>query len=106
MNYLEMQSLLALANLVACAGIAWSCVCRMKHMNAKDARKDVRAAVVFTMGAAFASGFSPLLWREWPGIGQTWLAWAVLLLLFVGAREWRDGLPRYAQSRPASLTQY
>lgn len=103
MNYLEMQSLLALANLVICGCIAWACVCRLHRMSAASTRKDVRAAVAFVMTAAVVSGLSPLLWREWPGFAQVLLTLAFFVLLVVGAREWRDGLPKYARSDHAPL---
>ena len=103
MYFFEIPHVLALINLVLCAGIAWCCVCRIQRMSARSTRKLVRAAVAVLMGGAAASGFSPILFSEWPGPGHLVLSGGMLFLLVVSAREWRDGLPSYARSDMAPL---
>lgn len=97
--------LLALLNLVFCTLIGWSCVCRWIKMTGRTTRRWVRAAFTLLFAGATSSGFSPILWQDWPGPGAVSLAAGVLLVLIVGAKDWKHGLPGYAQSAPAPLDQ-
>lgn len=99
----EVRHLLALLNLLLCTGIGICCVCRLARMHHKTTRQDVRAYFSVLLTGATASGFSPLLFAEWPGWGHLSLALGILLVLFAGRREWRVGLPEYARSAPAPL---
>ncbi|KQV85421.1 hypothetical protein [Rhizobacter sp. Root1221] len=103
MNYLEQQYLLSLANFAACSGLGWCCVCRFAVMSSATTRWDVRLNFALLFAAATASGFAPLLFREWPGYTQVGLAVGTLAVLVSGAREWRVGLPEYARTDAAPL---
>lgn len=102
-DHYEARHLLAILNFMLCSLIGWSCICRWVQMTAKATRRDVRGAFAVLFAGATASGFSPIFWHEWPGWGDVSLALGVVLVLIVGAREWRTGQPEYAKSGPAPL---
>lgn len=94
---------LAFANFLICTGIGWCCVCRLHRMTAPTTRRVVRAVFALLFGGATASGFSPVLFGEWPGAAHVLLAGAILAVLIAGAKDWRNGLPDYAKSAPVPL---
>lgn len=99
----EMKCLLALANFAMCSAIGWACVCRISIMDAASTRRIFRVMYTFLFGAATASGFSPWLFGEWPGVGHVLLTAAFVFVLASGAGAWRKGLPDYARTAPAPL---
>lgn len=99
----ELLVLLALANWIVCSGIGLSCVCRFAAMSRSTTRMSYRVSYALLWTAACASGWSPLLFREWPGPGQIAMAAAALYVLGSGLRSWRDGVPEYARSGPMPL---
>jgi hypothetical protein len=94
---LEARTVLAVANFVVCSGIGWSCLCRIAGMSRETTCCHYRALYVGMVVCASASGFAPVLFREWPGPGQLLLALACLSYLLAGARRWRNGPPEYAR---------
>ena len=99
---LEARMAFAVANLVICTGIGWSCLCRVARMSRETTRCVYRMVYVLLIVAASASGWSPFLFREWPGPGQILLALACLIYLAAGAHRWRSGPPEYARHTPRS----
>lgn len=85
--------LLALANLGACLGVAWICICRL---NTQDCRVylSLRARYTLLMAGALACGFQPLLFGYTPGEGTVLFSHAVLIALVLSLPRWRRGLPR------------
>lgn len=99
------QAVLALLNLVLCAVIAWSCVCRITLMDARTTLAHFRAGYALLLVAATSSGLSPLLWGELPGPGQIGMALAILYVLGAGYGSWRHGVPDYA-TIPGALSEH
>lgn len=98
---LETRAALALVNFALCSGIGWSCLCRMAGMSRETTCCHYRALYVLMLVAASASGFAPVLFREWPGPGQVVLALACLSYLAASSRRWRGGPPDYARTAGA-----
>jgi len=90
----------ALLNLLLCSLIGYTCGCRMSRMSAATTSKRFRFQYVLLFVAATASGFAPVLWREWPGPSHIGVSIAVLVFLGFGYRNWRDGPPDYARRGP------
>ena len=89
--------LLAWLNFIMCAGIGWSCLCRVALMSSSTTRPRFRAIYALLTTAAFCSGLSPILWNEWPGPGQLMMGLAAGFVLGWGANNWRNGPPDYAR---------
>lgn len=100
-----LQAVLVAGNLVLCALIAWSCVCRIALMDALTTRRHFRFGYAGLLVAATSSGLSPLLWGETAGPGQIGMAAAILLMLGAGYGNWRHGVPDYA-TIPGELTEH
>lgn len=85
--------LLALANLAACLGVAWVCICRL---NTETCRRylSLRARYVLLMTGALACGFQPLLFGYTPGEGTVLFSHAVLIALVLSLPRWRRGARR------------
>ncbi|WP_234197147.1 hypothetical protein [Pseudacidovorax sp. NFM-22] len=77
--------LFALANLAVCAAIVGISICRLNAM--WGARWMVRAEYAGYIGAAFASGLSPMYGR-WPWWDSIAVAAAILLGLLASGRAW------------------
>jgi hypothetical protein len=95
----EARVALAGLNFVLCTGIGWSCLCRIAGMSRDTTCCHYRALYVLLAVAATASGFAPVLFREWPGPGQVLFSLAFLSYLAAGASRWRSGPPEYARRR-------
>lgn len=86
-------------NLALCTGIGWACLCRIASMSRETTCCHYRALYVLLAVAATASGFAPLLFREWPGPGQCLVSIAFLSYLAAGSSRWKGGPPEYARRR-------
>lgn len=95
---LEARVALAFVNFALCTAIGWSCLCRIASMSRETTCCHYRAVYVLLVVAASASGFAPVLFREWPGPGQIVLALACLSYLAASSRRWRGGPPDYART--------
>lgn len=96
MNYETQMMLLALANLAVCTAIGWACVKRMTVMRKQTTAFSwrLRYALLFTV--ASLSGWSPILFGDWPGISQVLVNFAFLSVIGTG-KAWADGVPSYAK---------
>lgn len=99
------QTAMAWINLLLCALIAWSCVCRITLMDQRTIRVRFRAGYALLLVASTSSGCSPVLWGELPGPGQIGMALAILYVLGAGYGAWRQGVPDYA-IRPDELWEH
>jgi hypothetical protein len=90
--------LLALANAVLCAGIAWVCLCRIAALS-KRSRLLFRALYSLMGAAALGSSLQPLLFGEWPGVSELMVNAVLLAFLASGMKTWREGAPKYT-TRP------
>jgi hypothetical protein len=83
---------MAALNLIVCGACVWACICRLNTMS--DAvPKRVRFQFVALLVGCLASGLQPMLFKEWPGVGQTVLAVCVLIGLVISMPRWRHGPP-------------
>lgn len=82
----------AIINLIVCSCVFWSCMCRLNGMT-KRVPKRVRAQFVLTLVGSVASGLQPMLFAQWPGVGQTLFSGSVLLCLLLSMDRWRHGPP-------------
>lgn len=99
------QAVMEVSNLVLCALISWSCVCRITLMDARTTLTHFRVGYALLLVAATSSGLSPLLWGELSGPGQIGMAVAILYVLGAGYGSWRHGVPGYA-TIPGELTEH
>lgn len=99
----EQRLLLALGNFIVCSALGWICLCRIHAMQASTTRRSSRIQYVLLMVAVSASGFSPVLFGQWPTVVQTALTAAFVLVLAGGSIDWKDGLPSHVQSGPVPL---
>jgi drug/metabolite transporter (DMT)-like permease len=88
----QAYQLLAVANLVICAGIAWACICRL---NSEISRryKLARTRYSLLLAGAMACGFQPVLFGDWPTVGTVLLAGGVLAGLAINVVRWH-GMPK------------
>lgn len=81
-----------------CAGIFWSCFCRLVRTN--EHTHAVARAGFWVLGAASLSGaVAPWLWdtkSDWPHVAQ---AAGILILQAYTSRYWRRGVPPQFQKR-------
>lgn len=94
----DMLLILALINLVMCLGIAWSCLCRLAAMSGISTKLRFRINYTLILVCSMSSGFSPVLFREYPGPGSIMLAFGILYMLGIGYGTWKNGVPMYARS--------
>ena len=80
--------LLALANLGACLGVAWVCICRL-NTQACRVYLSLRARYTLLMAGALACGFQPLLFGYVPGEGAVLFTHCVLAALILNMPHWR-----------------
>ena len=85
-----LQHILAAANWSLCATIGWSCICRLNSSSCL-ANLRLRTRYSLLLAGTLASGCSPLLWGEWPGVGQTIFSAATLASLILSLTRWRSG---------------
>lgn len=105
MTHWDTTLLLALANLVLCSAVGWTCLCRLSQMSATTTRRAYRGKYAVLVAAATASGFAPALFGEWPGAADLVMSAAVLLHLVAGRSAWLGGVPDYALThRPLTPT--
>jgi len=90
-------------NWLLCTVIGWACVCRFSAMSKRTVRRRFRVGYVVLFMAATLSGFSWVLFGEWPGPGQIAMACAWIALLGINAGNWRNGPPDYARSDPGGF---
>lgn len=83
----QTHQLLAVVNLILCAGIAWACICRL---NSEISRRFKLARTRYTllMGGAMACGLQPLLFGDWPTVGTVVFCTAVLAGLMINVAHW------------------
>lgn len=90
----QTHQLLAMVNLIICAGIAWACICRL---NSEICRrfKLSRARYTLLLAGALALGMEPALWGSWPTVGSVMFAGCVLAGLAINVVRWhgRSGHP-------------
>ncbi len=89
----QTHQLLAVLNLVICAGIAWACICRLNSEICKRFRA-ARAKYSFLLAGALGSGMEPALFGSWPTVGSTLLSACVLAGLAINVVRW------YGQAHP------
>lgn len=89
---MRMAETWAIVNLIVCSCIFWSCMCRLEKMG-KSVPKRVRAQFVLTLVGSVASGLQPMLFAQWPGVGQTLFSGSVLMCLLLSMDRWRHGPP-------------
>lgn len=94
MNWYDVAHLLALANFGLCSAIGYVCACRFSVMS-RDTRLIFRTNYALLFTAATASGFQPLLFREFPGMADLIGNAVLLFFLASGMRTWRGGAPDY-----------
>jgi hypothetical protein len=97
----EMQYLLAAINLLVCSIVGWTALCRIYLMEARTTRWIFRLKYALLLGAATGSGFSPILFGDWPTVSQVLITATFAFVLAAGARAWHFGVPTYAQRQPA-----
>ena len=109
LDWFNARYLVAGLNLVLCSIIGAIAICRIALMSKDTTRITVRMAYCAITAAASVSGWSPLLFRTWPGFGE-WpgipdLVMAASMLIYMGAdkRAWKFGLPSFAKSDNAPL---
>lgn len=95
MSY-DVRMILALANLAACGALFFVCVSRMTLMDAQTTKLSWRLNYTGLMCSSVASGFSPILFHEWPGVSSLFLTVSVLAVLLT-SKTWANGVPWYAQ---------
>lgn len=95
MSY-DTHMLLALVNLCLCAGIFAVCVQRIGVMTKHTTRLVWRAHYAVLMTCSALSGFSPVVFHEWPGFATIIMTTAFLAILLT-SRQWKDGVPWYAR---------
>jgi len=95
MSY-DTHMLLALANLAACGGVFVLCIQRMALMDKHTTKFTWRANYSILLTCSVASGFSPIFFSEWPGIGSVAITTAFLVILLTSS-AWRNGVPWYAR---------
>ena len=83
----QTHQLLAVANLVICAGIAWACICRLNSEISRRYRL-ARARYALLLAGATASGLQPLLFRSWPAWADVFMSFAVLAGMVINAVRW------------------
>ena len=86
------HEILALINLAFCTVIFWACICRL---NSRLCRNHIRPRVRYTLllTGGMCSGFSPLLFDAYAGIGTAILSGCVAASLAVSAYGWPQGEP-------------
>jgi hypothetical protein len=99
------QAVMVASNLVLCALISWSCVCRISLMDARTTLRHFRLGYAALLVSSVSSGLSPLLWGEMAGPGQIGMALAILVMLGAGYGNWRNGVPDYA-TIPGALSEH
>lgn len=103
MNSHDAVHLMAFLNFAICTGIGWSCVCRLAMMSAETTKAIYRRKYEILFTAATASGFSPLLFGEWPGFAQLGMSLAALMMCIDSAKSWKHGVPHQAMKPPREL---
>jgi len=86
MNW-QSHQILAVINLVLCAGIAWASLCRLNSEICKR-HKWARLRYTILMAGALGLGFERALWGSWPTIGSVILAGSVLAGLTINMFRW------------------
>jgi hypothetical protein len=95
----EYMLVVAGLNWVLCTALGWACLCRLNAMGRRT-RPLYRVAYTALLAASTASGFAPVLWREWPGLSQVAVAAAALLVLLTSSPRWSLGAPDYTHREP------
>lgn len=93
----EFQLIIALLNWVVCSFMGWTSACRINLMEGDSTRRVFRANYALLFTTAYVSGFSPILFGEWPTISQVGVTAAFAFVLASGAPAWRAGIPAYAR---------
>lgn len=83
----QLHQLLAVANLLICLCIAWSCLCCL-NSNICRTFKLARGRYSLLLAGAMASGAQPLLFNSWPSVGSVVLAATVLVFLVINVVRW------------------
>ena len=85
----QTHQLLAMLNLVLCAGIGWACICRLNSDICRRYKLS-RARYSLLLAGALSSGLQPVLWDSWPGIADTVFAACVLGHLVINVVRWHQ----------------
>lgn len=83
---------IAAVNLLVCLGIVVAVAWRLNVVT-RETKPHIRAQFVLLLVGALASGGSPALWGELPGIGALMLSCAVLAYLVIGMHRWLHSAP-------------
>jgi len=89
--------LLMAGNFCICSFIGWACVCRISKMSKRTTLARFRLVYAALFVAATASGFSLMLFHEWPGPGQIAMGASMAYMIWMSARLWTNGPPEYAR---------
>ena len=84
---MNIHDLYALANLLLCSGIAWSCICRL-NSDLCRCYMPPRARYTLMLTGSTACGLSPLLFSELVGLGTVLLSMTVAASLAISALWW------------------
>ena len=84
----ETHQILAVLNLAVCMGVVWACICRLNTPICRIYRLS-RARYTLLLAGALASGLQPVLWGDWPTIGETVFGACVLAGLGINVVRWR-----------------
>lgn len=94
MSAVDKLYLLALANLLICAGTTKVCLCRLSKTGPDSKRRFIAMYALMLVGAV-ASALQPLFFGEWPGVAEVFVNGTLLAFLATGSRAWRAGQPSY-----------
>ena len=87
----QTHQLLAVVNLIICAGIAWVCICRLNSEICRRFRLS-RARYTLLLAGALASGMQPTLWGFWPTVGGVVFSGCVLAGLVINVVRWHGAV--------------
>jgi hypothetical protein len=87
---------------IACAGVAWACLCRMDKMHATT-KPLFRIKYTLLASGSIAGALSPWMFPEVPRLGGLVFVLSVFAFLLMGATAWREHAPDYSESDRAPL---
>ncbi len=95
MSAIDKLYILALANLLICAGTAKVCLCRLGKTGPDTKPRFIVLYGLMLVGAV-ASALQPVFFGEWPGSAEVFVNATLLAFLASGSKAWRERQPSYA----------
>lgn len=77
----------AIVNIVCCAGIVWSCICRLKGETSRKYKK-VRAKYTVLLTGAAVMGLQPALIGSMPSRADALMSFVVFVYLLLSMQQW------------------